>query len=302
MKRNIFNTILVSFFILIFVFSFKNTEAFDFKCSTATNPSGVVITVETKDYEPDLWKIGILDVSIKDYTGSANFNNALDVKGDTFSATYYFDQLDKGVTYRTLIFSKEANKFAQDLLSCKFTVPPLTDGACGTAKGQTFESKPIINLCASGDLTEVKQNYNNWEWACNGSNGGKNAPCTAKVGKTTVTTATSSDNSTVDASSKGGGLMPDCPATGCGFDELMTLINNVIKFLLFTIATPLAALIFVYAGIMLLTSGGSSEKMTTAKKILKNVIIGYVIALAAWLIINTILTSLGYNGPTFLVD
>ncbi len=84
----------------------------------------------------------------------------------------------------------------------------------------------------------------------------------------------------------------------------MELINNVIKFLLFTIATPLAALIFVYAGFMLLTSGGSSEKMTTAKKILTNLIIGYVIALAAWLVINTILTSefLGYKGPTFLKD
>lgn len=103
-----------------------------------------------------------------------------------------------------------------------------------------------------------------------------------------------------DASSPAGGLVPECPAGGCGFEELMQMINKVINFLLFTIATPLAALIFAYAGFLLITASGDPGKLSTAKSILKNVIFGYLFALAAWLIINTILTSLGFDGPWFL--
>ena len=95
-------------------------------------------------------------------------------------------------------------------------------------------------------------------------------------------------------------LVPDCPIDGCGFNEVMILINSVINFLLFTIATPLAALIFVYAGFKLITSSGDPGKLTDVKNILKNAIFGYLIALAAWLIINTILTMLGFEGSWFL--
>jgi len=105
-----------------------------------------------------------------------------------------------------------------------------------------------------------------------------------------------------DLSSKKGGLVPACPSTGCGFDQLMTLINNVITFLLFTVATPLAAIIIAYAGWLYLSSGGNSSDVTKAKKILMNVVIGYVIGLAAWLIVKTIITSLGVDPSinTFL--
>ncbi len=95
------------------------------------------------------------------------------------------------------------------------------------------------------------------------------------------------------------GLVPDCP-NGCNFNDLMIMINRVIKFLLFTIATPLAAIIFAYAGFLLITSGGDPGKKTQAKKIIGNLLIGYIIALAAWLIVNTIVTGLGFTGDTFL--
>ncbi len=96
--------------------------------------------------------------------------------------------------------------------------------------------------------------------------------------------------------SKGGGLIPECNNGPCVFNELMQLINNVIKFLLFTIATPLAALGIVYAGWLYLSSGGNTENTTKAKKILTNIVIGYIIALAAWLIVNTIIKSLGLDS------
>ncbi len=89
----------------------------------------------------------------------------------------------------------------------------------------------------------------------------------------------------------------------CDFDYFMQLINRVIKFLLFVIAAPLLGLIIIYIAYLFLTSGGSSENLTKAKHILMNAVIGYVIALAAWLIINTILNALGVHsgvGSMFL--
>ncbi len=81
----------------------------------------------------------------------------------------------------------------------------------------------------------------------------------------------------------------------CDFGALMRLVNNVIQFVLIAVV-PLAAIIFAYAGFVLLTSGGSDEKKGQAKKIFSNVAIGLVIVLAAWLIIETVIHALGWNG------
>ncbi len=106
------------------------------------------------------------------------------------------------------------------------------------------------------------------------------------------------------------GIVPDCNtgaviagtkdtpahfANPCNFNSVMTLVNTTIRFLLLELATPLAAIIICYAGFLMLTSGGSSEKTTKAKKIIKNIIFGYMIALAAWLTVHTIFTTLGVD-------
>ena len=110
----------------------------------------------------------------------------------------------------------------------------------------------------------------------------------------------SNKGSNISLASKAGGLVPDClDSAGCGWKELMVLVNNVIKFLLFTVATPLVALIIAYAGWLYLSSGGSEENITKAKKILLNVVVGYIIGLAAWLIVRTIVLSIGVD-PTIL--
>lgn len=81
-------------------------------------------------------------------------------------------------------------------------------------------------------------------------------------------------------------------ATPCDFNYFMALINRLIKFFLFDIATPFLAIIIIYVAYLFLTSGGSNQT-EKAKHVLWNVVIGYVIALAAWLIINTIISALG---------
>lgn len=89
-------------------------------------------------------------------------------------------------------------------------------------------------------------------------------------------------------------------STPCDFNQLIIMINTIIHFLLFTIATPLVALIICYVAFLFLTSGGSAENRTKGKKILKNVLLGYLVGLAAWLVINTLVKALGFTGDTFL--
>ncbi|MBP6883740.1 MAG: hypothetical protein KBC06_00710 [Candidatus Pacebacteria bacterium] len=97
----------------------------------------------------------------------------------------------------------------------------------------------------------------------------------------------------------GKGLVP-CKTSAnpgdCDFNAFMNLINTVIQFLLFKMALPIAAIMFAYAGVLMVTSGGSTESMSKAKGIFVDVVKGLVIAVASWLIIRTILLIVGYNG------
>jgi hypothetical protein len=95
-----------------------------------------------------------------------------------------------------------------------------------------------------------------------------------------------------------GGLVTCDNSAGdpCNFTQLMNLINTVISFILFKMAIPIAAIMFLYAGAVLVMSGGSSEKRGTAKNVFTNTLIGLVVAVACWLIVRSILSILGYNG------
>jgi hypothetical protein len=86
----------------------------------------------------------------------------------------------------------------------------------------------------------------------------------------------------------------------CDFNMVISLIDHDISYLLKYLITPLFAIIIIYAGWLYLSSGGSSENVTKAKHIFKNALIGYVIALVAWLVVSTIVHTLGFKGDTFL--
>ena len=86
-----------------------------------------------------------------------------------------------------------------------------------------------------------------------------------------------------------------CTGTECGWKELMTMVNTVINFLLFYMAIPIAAIMFTYAGFMMITAAGGEAK-TKGKTVFFNTVIGLLLALASWLIIKTILTIMGWEG------
>lgn len=76
----------------------------------------------------------------------------------------------------------------------------------------------------------------------------------------------------------------------CTFDDLIILAQIVINFLIFRIAAPIAAVMFAYAGFLWLTNAGNESKITQAREVFWMVFWGLVIALAAWLTINMIVT------------
>jgi hypothetical protein len=101
-------------------------------------------------------------------------------------------------------------------------------------------------------------------------------------------------NNTPVGTNSDGSVKYDKP---CDFNALMALVNTVINFILFKMVVPIAAIMFAYAGYLLITAGGETAgARTKAKSIFTNAIIGLIIAVAAWLIVSTILAILGYNG------
>ena len=92
------------------------------------------------------------------------------------------------------------------------------------------------------------------------------------------------------------GLFTGCPAGGCGWNEFMALVNKLINYILIYLAVPLAAIMFVYAGGLMVTSGGSPESRNKAKEIFINVGIGIFCIAGSWIIIHTIFLIFGYSG------
>lgn len=69
------------------------------------------------------------------------------------------------------------------------------------------------------------------------------------------------------------------------------LIGQVVRYILGSIAV-VATLMFVWGGVMMLTSGGNADQVKRAKETLVWAAIGVVVILLSWLIIKTVLQAL----------
>ncbi len=85
----------------------------------------------------------------------------------------------------------------------------------------------------------------------------------------------------------------------CTFTDLVVLAQTVIKFLIFSLAAPIAAVMFAYAGFTYVTNGGNESKIKQAHDIFLYVFWGLVVSLAAWLVVNFILVTLLGTGSAF---
>lgn len=86
------------------------------------------------------------------------------------------------------------------------------------------------------------------------------------------------------------GLVP-CEGTECTFCHLLVLIQKIIDYMIYLVF-PLSAVMIVIGGGYILTAGGSESRVSKGKEIITAAIVGLLIALMSWLIIDTIIRSI----------
>jgi len=97
-----------------------------------------------------------------------------------------------------------------------------------------------------------------------------------------------------------GGIVPlECRGRStvayCDLCSLAQLTQNIANFLL-GLTVPAAALLFAWAGILYFSSRGDPVRIGQAHKIFKSVVIGFVIAVSAWVLVITVMNMLVHGG------
>ncbi len=78
----------------------------------------------------------------------------------------------------------------------------------------------------------------------------------------------------------------------CQFCDIFLTIHNVFTFFVLQVTVPLATLMFIVGGLILMFGGGSPSLLTKAKSILKFTLIGVLVVLLSWIIVNSLITIL----------
>ncbi|HXV27297.1 MAG TPA: pilin [Candidatus Paceibacterota bacterium] len=99
---------------------------------------------------------------------------------------------------------------------------------------------------------------------------------------------------------------PEC--TPCGF---LDILENIIKFLTVGVTGPIAAALFIYAGVLFLFYGANVNMAQRARTVLTNTVYGVLIILLAWLIVVQLIKAIAdgseadrwyeFSCPEFLV-
>ncbi len=96
------------------------------------------------------------------------------------------------------------------------------------------------------------------------------------------------------STSHGAGLVPT-PAGGDGnyqINDFIILAINISKWILGMVGS-LSLIMFIYGGFTFLISGGASDKIQDAKKIIVAAVIGLIIVFTSFLIIRFVMGTLG---------
>ena len=87
-------------------------------------------------------------------------------------------------------------------------------------------------------------------------------------------------------------IVPDCNGPNCSVCDLVKLAQNIINAGIY-ISIFMSAVFFAYAGWLYVSSGFDDVgSVTKAKSIFKNVAIGLIVILGAWLIVDTLVSNL----------
>lgn len=86
-----------------------------------------------------------------------------------------------------------------------------------------------------------------------------------------------------------------CQGPDCDWGALITLGERILKFMV-TISVFVAAIMFAYAGWLFFSDTGNASNVEKGKKIFGAVVLGLIIVLVAWLVVDTILETLTGRG------
>lgn len=92
------------------------------------------------------------------------------------------------------------------------------------------------------------------------------------------------------------GIVPCDGSKGneCNLGALGQMFRNIIEYSI-QVGLVLAAVSFAYAGWLFMSANGDSGKLTQAKNIFWRVLIGVILVMSAFLIVQIILSSLGFT-------
>ncbi|HEX9664618.1 MAG TPA: pilin [Patescibacteria group bacterium] len=82
------------------------------------------------------------------------------------------------------------------------------------------------------------------------------------------------------------------PAFGTGQKPLAETVGDIIQVFLGFLGT-IALILVLYGGFMWMTAGGNEEKVTKAKTLLRNAVIGLIIVISAYSITYFVITQIG---------
>src|SRR3989344_8513727 len=82
----------------------------------------------------------------------------------------------------------------------------------------------------------------------------------------------------------------------CNQCDLLKLLKNLIDFTLIGLMPPVAAILFVWAGFLVLMGGASPGNISQGRTIFWNTSLGIVILSSSWLITNTIIRNLANDN------
>ncbi|MBI2053978.1 MAG: hypothetical protein HYT36_01405 [Candidatus Staskawiczbacteria bacterium] len=85
------------------------------------------------------------------------------------------------------------------------------------------------------------------------------------------------------------------PVCRCQLYHVFILLSNIFDFMVWNIAAPLAVFMLTIGAVMIIISGGNPNLASQGKRILWISIIGLVLVFCSWVIINFILSALGYK-------
>lgn len=100
------------------------------------------------------------------------------------------------------------------------------------------------------------------------------------------------------AADNGMGLIP-CDGDDCTLNSVLQLANNLMGFFFKTVLPIILVVTIVYVGYSYITAGGNPSKRVKIGRLALNIVLGLLIMLCAWVVVQTILSVLGYHDDLF---